>query len=151
METVFYHVTFKSRLDSILSEGIKGKDIKHVYSDFIRKHPDSVYAFLSLGDALKWWDYQEKSREYGFDEITSEGEQVIIRFTDNRILYDFDKHQEMRKDFPSAVYKIEGDIVKPEQIKQVMESDYIKDDLIGWGNADDPTVYDDDVFTDEPE
>ena len=140
--SILYHVTFKSRIDSIMSEGIKPVNVKHNYSDYVRKHPDSIYAFLSLEDALKWWDYQEKSKSYGdFEEYEQDDEQVIIRFEDNAFLYSEDIHHEMRKDFKSAVHKMLGEVVKPEQIQEVIEYNYIKNEMI---KNIDSTVYDDD-------
>ena len=140
--SILYHVTFKSRIDSIMSEGIKPVGVKHVYSDYVRKHSDSIYAFLSLEDALKWWDYQEKSKSYGdFEEYEQDDEQVIIRFEDNAFLYSEDIHYEMRKDFKSAVHKMPGEVVKPEQIQEVIEYNYIKNEMI---KNIDSTVYDDD-------
>lgn len=129
--SIFYHVTFKSRIDSIMSEGIKPVNVKHNYSDYVRKHPDSIYAFLTLEDALKWWDYQEKSKGYGdFEEYEQDDEQVIIRFEDNAFLYSEDIHYEMRKDFKSAVHKMPGEMVKPEQIQEVIAYNYIKDEIL---------------------
>ena len=129
--SILYHVTFKSRIDSIMSEGIKPVNVKHNYSDYVRKHPDSIYAFLTLEDALKWWDYQEKSKGYGdFEEYEQDDEQVIIRFEDNAFLYSEDIHYEMRKDFKSAVHKMPGEMVKPEQIQEVIAYNYIKDEIL---------------------
>jgi len=125
-----------------MSEGIKPVNVKHNYSDYVRKHPDSIYAFLTLEDALKWWDYQEKSKGYGdFEEYEQDDEQVIIRFEDNAFLYSEDIHYEMRKDFKSAVHKMPGEVVKPEQIQEVIEYNYIKNEMI---KNIDSTVYDDD-------
>jgi len=114
-----------------MSEGIKPVNVKHNYSDYVRKHPDSIYAFLTLEDALKWWDYQEKSKGYGdFEEYEQDDEQVIIRFEDNAFLYSEDIHYEMRKDFKSAVHKMPGEMVKPEQIQEVIAYNYIKDEIL---------------------
>lgn len=130
MKSVFYHVTFKTRLDSILSEGIRCQGVHHIYSSFIRKHHDSLYAFSDISDALKWWDYQEKEKIEGWQELQDEGEQVIIEFEDNIFLYHDDEHREMKKDYPSAKYKVPGENVKPEQIVKILDYDYVRNGLL---------------------
>lgn len=116
MDTL-YHVTFENRIEDIKKYGIICPDDedKHIYSKYVRKHLNSIYAFLNLSDALSWFDYQEKL-DSEFPKF--EGDQVIIEFTDDRNLYELDEHREMRSRFKSAVYKV--GMVKPENIKRVL-------------------------------
>jgi len=124
MET-FYHVTFKNRIDGIMEKGIICPDDEdmHIYSSYTRKHLDSIYAFLNLEDALSWYDYQEKL-DSKYPKFEGEGDQVIIEFTDDRNLYEFDEHREMRSRFKSAVHKV--GFVKPDNIKRVLKYNDIK-------------------------
>ena len=122
MDTL-YHVTFKNRINDIKKQGIVCIREKEIFSSFIKKHHDSIYAFFTLEDALKWWEYMGNEQGH---LIPENGDPVIVEFTDDTSKYEFDSHWQMRQDFPSAVYKKDCEDVKPEQIKGIIDYSTIK-------------------------
>lgn len=140
MDTL-YHVTFKQNVPAIKREGLRGFNVNYLYDDTTRRHHNSIYAFLDISDALRWWDYTMESINMGlFNEF--EPKLAIIEFEDDKSLYNNDMHPQMRREFKSAVYKIPNGVVKPDQIKSIYDNEYIKDNLrIDTDDENDPIAF----------
>lgn len=117
MDTL-YHVTFKNRIEDIRKYGIICPEGKEIFSSIVKKHPNSIYAFFTIEDALKWWDFISNECSYLIEE---NGDPVIVEFKDDTSKYEFDSHWQMRNNFPSAVYKLECECVYPNQIKDFID------------------------------